>query len=248
VPADERSRAADPLSRADWRALLERGEADVEGRMPWSSNVTLLVTLRLDGSEGRAVYKPRAGERPLWDFAGGLFRREVAAYELSRALSLDVVPETVLRHDLPFGTGSLQRFVDADFEQHYFTLLESPSAEVQEALRRLAGYDLLANNADRKGGHVLIDDEGHLWGIDNGLCFHPDPKLRTVMWDFAGDPLPAEVLAACEQLATRLPRPLTTLLSDAEQAALRRRARRLLAAPRFPEPADDYRAYPWPLV
>jgi uncharacterized repeat protein (TIGR03843 family) len=246
VPANERSRAADPLSRDEWRALLERGAAEVEGRMPWSSNVTLLVTLRLDGLERRAVYKPRDGERPLWDFPGGLFRREVAAYELSRLLDLDVVPETVLRHDLPFGTGSLQRFVDADFEQHYFTLLELP--ERGEDLRRLAGYDLLANNADRKGGHVLIDAGEHLWGIDNGLCFHPEPKLRTVMWDFAGEALPAEVIAACEALSGRVPRSLEPLLSDRERVALRGRARRLLGERRFPEPDEGHRAYPWPLV
>ncbi len=246
MPADERSRAADPLSRDDWRALLERGDADVEGRMPWSSNVTLLVTLRLDGLERRAIYKPKAGERPLWDFPDGLFRREVAAYELSRVLDLDLVPETVLRHDLPYGTGSLQRFVDADFEQHYFTLLDRPAAG--DSLRRLAGYDLLLNNADRKGGHVLIDAEDHLWGIDNGLCFHPQPKLRTVMWDFAGERLPPEVVAACEALAGRVPGSLEPLLSGAERAALRQRGRRLLSSRCFPEPDEDSRAYPWPLV
>lgn len=246
MPANERSRAADPLSRDDWRALLERGEAEVEGRMPWSSNVTLLVTLRLEGIERRAIYKPKDGERALWDFPDGLFRREVAAYELSRLLDLDVVPETVLRHDLPFGTGSLQRFVDADFEQHYFTLLELP--ERGEALRRLAGYDLIINNADRKGGHVLIDAEEHLWGIDNGLCFHRQPKLRTVMWDFAGERLPAEVVTACEALAGRVPRSLEQLLSEEERQALRQRARHLLGSRRFPAPDEGSRAYPWPLV
>jgi uncharacterized repeat protein (TIGR03843 family) len=250
VPAHERSRAADPLNadlgRDGWHALLERGEVQVEGRMPWSSNITLLVTVRLGAVERRAVYKPKAGERPLWDFPDGLFRREVAAYELSRVLSLDVVPETVLRHDLPYGTGSLQRFVEADFEQHYFTLLELP--ERAEALRRIAGYDLLANNADRKGGHVLIDAAGHLWGIDNGLCFHPQPKLRTVMWDFAGEALPGEIVAACEALAGRVARSLESLLSEREIAALRQRARRLLGSRRFPEPDESTRAYPWPPV
>ncbi len=246
MSADERPRATGPLSREGWTELLERGDAEVEGRMPWSSNITLLVTLRLGGEKRQAVYKPLGGERSLWDFPDGLFRREVAAYELARAVGIDVVPETVLRHDLPFGTGSLQRLVEADYAQHYFTLLED--AAKGAALRLIAGLDLLANNADRKGGHVLVDSAGHLWGIDNGLCFHPEPKLRTVMWDFAGEQLPGEVVAAAEALSRRVPRSLERLLSDPERAAIRRRARRLVADPCFPEPPESSRAYPWPLV
>ncbi len=229
-----------------WLELLEAGEVEVEGRMPWSSNVTLLAVVRLGGRSERAIYKPAAGERPLADFPDGLYRREVAAYELSSALELSVVPETVLRADAPFGPGSLQRFVEADFEQHYFSLVEDP--ELRDALRLVAGFDLLANNADRKGGHLLLDAERHVWGIDNGLCFHRAPKLRTVMWDFAGEQLPEAVLSGCEQLQREVPPRLSALLEQAEVASLVARARRLLERPRFPEPEGDRRPYPWPLV
>jgi hypothetical protein len=249
VPEDERSPSAPDLNdgrREEWLSLLEAGDIEVEGRMPWSSNATLLVTVRLAGREMRAIYKPGDGERPLWDFPDGLFRREIAAYELSEALGFSIVPETVMRSEAPYGAGSLQRFVDADFEQHYFTLLERPSAA--PALRLLAGFDLLANNADRKGGHVLIDADGHIWGIDHGLCFHPAPKLRTVMWDFAGEELPAPVLAACERVLDDMPERLRPLLVPAELRGLGRRARELLGSRRFPEPDLDDRPYPWPLV
>ena len=246
MPPDERSPAAADLSGDDWLELLSSGELEVEGRMPWSSNVTLLCTLRKGGIERRAIYKPAGGERPLWDFPGGLFRREVAAYELSAALGLSVVPETVLRSDAPFGEGSLQRFIDADFAQHYFSLLEDPSC--LEDLRRVAGFDVLANNADRKGGHLLLDAAGRIWGIDNGLCFHPAPKLRTVMWDFAGDEVPAEVFDACSLLESSLPDVLSSLLAPEECAALQGRAGSLRRSGRFPAPHDDHRAYPWPLV
>ena len=254
MPEDERTpRAADVTSASgeagrasEWLALLEAGDVEVEGRMPWSSNATLLVTVRLAGREARAVYKPGAGEQPLWDFPDGLFRREVAAYELSVATGLDVVPETVLRAEAPYGVGSLQRFVDADFSQHYFTLLDE--ARHGEALRRVAGFDLLVNNADRKGGHVLLGPDGHIWGIDNGLCFHPAPKLRTVMWDFAGEEVPCAVLEACEAVVREVPPRLGPLLASEEVDGLVRRAVELLEAPRFPEPDLEGRPYPWPLV
>ncbi|HUY30617.1 MAG TPA: SCO1664 family protein [Acidimicrobiales bacterium] len=228
------------------RALLEAGDVEVEGRMPWSSNVTLLVTVRLGTDSTRAIYKPAAGEEPLWDFPGGLFRREVAAYELSVAMGLDVVPETVLRAEAPFGEGSLQAFVDADFSEHYFSLLEQPRHAA--GLRLVAGFDLVANNADRKGGHVLVDGDGHVWGIDNGLCFHRAPKLRTVMWDFAGEPLPDAVVAGCRELARAVPARLEALLEPDELDGLAGRARALLGEPRFPEPDPAGRPYPWPLV
>lgn len=238
--------SARPDRPGDRLALLEAGDLEVEGQMPWSSNVTLLVTVRLGSESSRAIYKPAAGEEPLWDFPGGLCRREVAAYELSVAMGLEVVPATVLRAEAPYGEGSLQAFVDADFEEHYFSLLERPAHAA--ALRVIAGFDLVANNADRKGGHVLVDADGHLWGIDNGLCFHRAPKLRTVMWDFAGEPVPAEVLAGCRELVRAVPERLVPLLAAEEVAAVRARAAALLAAPRFPEPDPAGRPYPWPLV
>ncbi len=230
----------------DWLRLLSTGTVTILGQMPWSSNATFLVEVRDDELEGRAIYKPRQGERPLRDFPGGLYRREVAAYELSVASGLEVIPETVERGDGPLGPGSLQRFIDADFAEHYFTLMESGLHGAE--LRLIAGFDLLANNADRKGGHLLIDEAGKIWGIDNGLCFHVHNKLRTVMWDFVDEELPDRVLTACESVLRDLPRRLVDLLDHSEVIALRERAAYYLEHRIFPTPDDDYRAYPWPLV
>ena len=246
MPEDERPPPAADLSGPAWLELLAEGELEVLGRLPWSSNYSFLAMVRLRGIEQRAVYKPGRGERPLWDYPGGLFRREVAAYELSAALALGIVPETVLRLEGPHGEGSVQRFVDADFAEHYFTLLNEPLHHAQ--LRRIAAFDLLINNGDRKGGHLIVDWESRIWGIDHGLCFHVEGKLRTVMWDFAGEELPAEVLAGCELVVDSIPDPVAALLEGDECAALRRRAVRLLRKPLFPSPREDHRAYPWPLV
>ena len=256
--------------------LLRTGDLVIEGRMPWSSNATFLCELHEPGRRpdgglppddgeggddedggdadpidttarplGRAIYKPHAGERPLWDFPDGLYRREVAAYELARAIGWDVVPPTVAR-DGPFGVGSAQWFIDADFEQHHFTLIED---EVHhEQLMRLCAFDIVANSTDRKGGHVLIDGDGHLWGIDNGLCLHAEFKLRTVIWEFGGEPLPAEVVEdLCAFLDRPLPDALAELLDPLERDALRTRARALVAEGRFPIDHSGQRV-PWPLV
>ena len=178
-----------------------------------------------------------------------LYRREVAAYELAAFLGWDVIPRTVLR-DGDYGIGSVQTFVDADFEEHYFTLLEKrPDTHVH--LRTLATLDVLANNADRKGGHILFDPtDSTIWGIDNGLCFHEDYKLRTVMWDFAGEKIPKELRPDLQRLAETPAGslgPLDDLLSDDEIAVLLQRAQRLTDRPVFPSPRNDH-AYPWPLV
>ncbi|MBO0747703.1 MAG: SCO1664 family protein [Acidimicrobiaceae bacterium] len=226
--------------------MLMRGKIEVQGRMPWSSNGTFLVTVTYAEVEVAAIYKPGRGERPLWDFPDGLYRREVAAFELARQLGWNMVPETVLRHDAPLGEGSLQRFVDADFEQHYFTLLEEERHH--PALRRMATFDLVANNADRKGGHCLLDRESEIWGIDHGLCFHTESKIRTVIWDFAGEPIDDNLVRDLERFDRHGPsRELRALLHDDEVEAMVRRVRRLLARPRFPEPRSG-RPYPWPLV
>ncbi len=248
MPEDERPPAPAHLSGPAWLELLATGELEVEGRLPWSSNYSFLVTVRgLEGSgQQRGVYKPGRGERPLWDYPGGLFRREVAAFELSAALGLDIVPETVLRPAGPHGVGSVQRFIDADFAEHYFTLLNE--SRHHDQLRRVAAFDLLLNNGDRKGGHLLRDWEGRIWAIDHGLCFHVESKLRTVMWDFAGEELPPEVLSGCELIVREVPERVGAVLELDESDALRRRAVALLRKPRFPSPRDDYRAYPWPLV
>ncbi|HWJ97044.1 MAG TPA: SCO1664 family protein, partial [Acidimicrobiales bacterium] len=183
--------------------------------------------------------------RPLWDFPDGLFRREVAAYELASAIGWDVVPPTVGRGG-PFGEGSVQLFIDADFEQHHFTLVEDESNHPQ--LMRMCAFDIVANSTDRKGGHVLVDGAGHLWGIDNGLCLHAEFKLRTVIWEFGGEPLPADLADDLVAFLDRpLPEPLAALLDPLERDALRTRARALVAEGRFPVDPTGHRV-PWPLV
>src|SRR5262245_46572380 len=216
--------------------------------MRWSSNATFLVEARAGATVMRAIYKPRRGERPLWDFPEGtLCHREVAAYELSAALGWDIVPVTILR-DGPLGEGALQQFVEHDPEEHYFTLLDGR----EDRFRQFAVFDVLANNTDRKGGHCLHDvADDTVMGIDHGLTFHPAWKLRTVIWDFAGEPV-ADVLRddVCRAvdalrdggLRDRLGRHLT----DVELEAVEYRARAMLDEG-LPYP-DDYRSTPWPLV
>jgi uncharacterized repeat protein (TIGR03843 family) len=226
--------------------VLARGALTVKGRLPGSSNATLLVEAELDGETTLAVYKPVRGERPLWDFPRGLYRRELAAWHLSEALGWGLVPLTIPREDAPYGEGSLQLFVAADFEQHYFTLRED--ARHHDRLRRICAFDLVANNADRKSGHCLLAEDGTIYAIDNGLCFHVEPKLRTVIWDFAGEPVPPPILADLQRLAARpLPAPLTDLLDPDERRVLLRRARALVKTGCFPTDTIG-RGYPWPLV
>jgi uncharacterized repeat protein (TIGR03843 family) len=238
VPADELT--------AERLAVLREGTIELVGRMPYSSNATFLVELCHDGRPAQAIYKPVRGERPLWDFEPGLHRREVAAYLLSEALGIDLVPPTVVRPDAPAGEGSLQWFVDIDVRQHYFTILEA-RPELHDRLREVAVFDLLANNTDRKSGHVLIDVEDHVWGIDHGLCFAASFKLRTVVWDFGGEPVPERMLAAVESLAEDVPPALAALLDGDEVEALRERAKWVLDHPVFPVDTSG-RRYPWPLV
>lgn len=229
---------------------LSEGTVQPQGRFLWGSNYSFLVCVRGPVGEVRAVYKPTRGERPLWDFPPGtLAAREVAAYLTSRALGWDLVPPTVMRHDGPAGPGSLQLYVEADPERHYFTF----SAEEKERLRPAAVFDALINNADRKGGHVLLAPDGHLWLIDHGVCFHEQDKLRTVIWDFAGQAIPPALLDDVQGFRLRLTRDdrlraeLARLLAPAELAALERRAARLIRERRFPLPGAS-RPYPWPLV
>jgi uncharacterized repeat protein (TIGR03843 family) len=225
--------------------LLAGGVVEVKGRMPWSSNGTFLVEVSEGDETTLAVYKPGRGERPLWDFPRGLYRREAAAWELSEMLGWGVVPETIVR-DGPLGEGSVQRFVEADFEQHYFTLHEVE--DHHDALRTICAFDLIANNTDRKSGHCLITADGRIYGIDNGLCFHPDPKVRTVIWEFGGEDVPDHLLADVERLLGELPGRLLGLLDEEEVDGVRRRAEHLLLTRQFPE-ADPYsHCYPWPLV
>ena len=254
APGDETDVAAEDGATCDPAngdlavdALLD-GEMEIEGRMPWSSNATFLVTLRLGDATARGIYKPHRGERPLWDFPSGLWQREVATYELAAFLGWNVIPRTVKRGG-DFGLGSVQTFVDADFSQQYFTILES-LPDTHDQLRTLATLDIIANNADRKGGHVLIDGTNTIWGIDNGLCFHEEPKLRTVMWDFAGDMIPRRLRDDIERLTDTAPGSLGALdelLDESEIDMMLKRAQRILKKPTFPNPTSNY-AYPWPLV
>jgi uncharacterized repeat protein (TIGR03843 family) len=226
--------------------ILAHGAVEIIGRMPWSSNATFLVEACLDGSTSRGIYKPHAGERPLWDFPDGLYRREVAAYELSAALGWEVVPLTIVRDDLPHGIGSLQRFVEADFEQHYFTLLDDEATHPQ--LRRMAVFDIVSNNTDRKGGHCLVDADGHIWGIDNGLSFHAEFKLRTVIWDFAGESIAPELLVDLQRLVDDgLPDEVASLMGTFERDAVLTRARAVIREGELPFD-ETGRRYPWPLV
>lgn len=234
---------ADPTSALD---LLGRGDITVKGRMPRSSNATFLVELALDGATALAVYKPEQGERPLWDFPPGLFRREIAAYLLSEALGWGLVPPTAPRGDGPLGEGSLQLFVAADFRQHYFTLVEA--GEHHATLQRICLFDLVANNADRKSGHCLLVPDDRIYAIDNGLTFHAEPKLRTVIWDFGGEPIaPALQEDLRRVLSDDLPPALAELLDPDEQRALKRRARGLLRTGQYPVDKSGLR-YPWPLI
>ncbi len=242
---------ANSLSLDEISGLLTRGEIEAEGLIPWSSNAILLVTVRGGDGQTRAIYKPQRGERPLWDFeAGTLGKREVAAYLVSRALGWELVPPTVLREG-PYGLGSLQWFVDAQEDEHFFTIRDRPGYAAR--LRQLAAFDVITNNADRKSGHCLLDQTGHLWAIDNALTFHVEPKLRTVIWDYAGQPLPGparrslEALGEALRLGSALSQELQRLLSPDEMDALRRRVRRFVRAGRYPQPGPGP-AVPWPLV
>ena len=230
--------------------LLESGPIEVLGLLPYSSNYTFLARVG-DGTDSTlAVYKPRRGEQPLWDFpTGTLAPREVAAYLVSEAAGWGLVPPTVLREVGPLGPGSLQHFVEHDPERHYLVLME----ERRSDLEVFAAFDIVINNADRKSGHVLEDGAGRLWAVDHGLTFHPEPKLRTVIWTYAGEAVAPGLLDSISRLADALSPDgqlgvaIEQLLGEEARAATLARAEGLLAAKRFPEPSTD-RPLPWPLV
>ena len=224
--------------------LLEHGDVRVLGRILWSSNATFLVELRHDDGSHRAIYKPTRGERPLWDFQPGLHRRELAAFALSEAIGLCAVPATVVR-DGPLGEGSFQWFVEADQEEHYFTIFEQ-HPELHDQLRAIAVFDLIANNTDRKSGHCLLEGP-KVWAIDHGLCFAADFRLRTVIWEFAGEPIPDDLRALADSVRRSVPLEVATLLTDEEVAATRARAGVIADDGCFPVDPTGSR-YPWPLV
>lgn len=219
--------------------------------IPWGSNYTFITALRAeDGSTCLGVYKPRRGEAPLRDFPSGtLFLREVAAFEFARLLGWNLVPPTVAREDGPHGIGSMQLYVEPvrDSSGRFDQLRTTRVLDLQ----RMAVFDLLLNNADRKGGHCLLDVRGQLWGIDHGLTFHPVPKLRTVIWDYCGEPIPPPLVAELQAVRDDPGRveciqdTLAQYLSPREVEALLERWDRLLANPCYPL-LDPYRNVPWP--
>jgi len=213
--------------------------------MPHSSNATFLVAVQCDETSFQAIYKPLRGERPLWDFEPGLHRREIAAYMLSQAMGISMVTPTVLREG-QLGEGSLQHFIDADVEQHYFTIFEQRE-DLHDQLRAMCVFDIVANNTDRKAGHCLLGLDDKVWGIDHGVCFAADFKLRTVIWEFGGEPLPDHLRAAIEPLIETVPLNIATLLSSDEVSALQERVQWLCEGGAFPIDRSGSR-YPWPLV
>lgn len=254
------------------RQLIAHGTLDVEGRLVDASNVTLYCTVDLDGMCAHAVYKPVSGERPLWDFPDGtLAGREVATYLLSDASGLGSVPPTVLR-DGPYGMGMVQLWVETSDEElidirapddvpdgwrvvlHAHDRLGEPAVLTHAdhpGVRDLAILDVIANNTDRKGGHVLAGADGRVYGVDHGICLHAEPKLRTVLWGWIGEALPEEAVgklaALPEKIYGGLGDELAAHLTGLEISAIAERAETLVTAGVFPQPGDEWRAIPWPL-
>jgi hypothetical protein len=239
-------RAGRPVSDAS--DLIARGEMRLLGLMPRASNYTFLAEISGSGEVVRVVYKPRSGEAPLWDFPDGtLCNREVAAYILARGLGWPSLPPTVIR-DGPHGEGAVQLFVESAPSEHFFTLREKRADD----FRRLAAFDVIANNADRKSGHCLLAPDGTIWAIDHGVCFSVQAQLRTVIWDFAGEPLPPDVLDVVGKVVGELRAggmrdEMLEHLETEEVDATATRAEMLAESGRFPMPGPG-RAFPWPPV
>jgi uncharacterized repeat protein (TIGR03843 family) len=229
--------------------LLREGRVTVEGRLVEASNTTLYCSVEHEGVAAACVYKPVAGERPLWDFPDGtLAEREVAAYEVSVATGWTVVPPTVYR-DGPLGPGMVQLWIDVDDAVDIVALVRGSTSE---QLRRIAVFDSVINNADRKGGHLLPTRAGHIYGVDHGISFHVEPKLRTLLWQWAGEPLPEDAVnVLCElrgALDNRLGERLHALLTTREVRRTIRRVDQLLSQQQHPMPSADRPAIPWPPI
>jgi uncharacterized repeat protein (TIGR03843 family) len=233
--------------------VLATGEMEERGLLPYSSNYSFLVTVDDGEVQLPAVYKPRRGENPLWDFpTGTLCQRETAAFEVSNTLGWDLVPPTVLREGTR-GVGSIQFFIECDPDVHYFTMRED--ARYTQALRRLALFDYIVNNADRKSGHCLFGYDDQLWAIDHGICFHQEYKLRTVIWEFSDECIADDLLENLLALQRTLAQPkselnqrLKPLISTRERAALCTRLEQLLQSRRYPAPLPYQRNHPWPPI
>ncbi len=247
------AQSSQPLSVNKVLDFLVHGQIEAQDYLPWGSNDTFLVTIKHNELESLAVYKPREGERPLWDFPDGtLCQREVAAFVVSQMLGWLIVPPTVLR-DGPHGVGMLQFYINCDPNEHYFTLRDDD--KFTDQFQKIVLFDLLINNADRKSGHCLRDETNHIWAIDHGVCFAIEPKLRTVMWDYAGQPIPIELQNDLKSFRARLIDPahkstqaLAQLIDRRELTALKRRTDQLIESDCFPAPRPGYRQIPWPPV
>ena len=222
---------------------FQHGDLELKGQFTLGSNYTFFVDVTYQDQTYPAVYKPTQGEQPLWDFeTNTLALREVAAYVVSEALDFHIVPFTMLREDGPYGRGSLQQFIEHDPNYHYFTFSDEDKAKLQPVVL----FDLLTNNADRKGGHVFFDDKTNkLYAIDHGICFHEEDKLRTVLWDFGGQQIPDDLISRLS-LNPSLLTELEPYLSPNEISALQSRADSIIQSGIFPHQPQDRRAIPWP--
>ena len=231
--------------------ILKNGEMTIDGQFSWGSNFTLLCSVVLEKESIPAVYKPARGERPLWDFPEEtLGKRETAAYLISEAGGWHMVPPTIYRTDAPEGEGSLQYFIPHDSEITYFSL----SAAEKQSLQTVVLFDLVINNTDRKGGHILRDKDLNYWLIDHGVSFHQTPKLRTVVWDFAGQPISDSLLEQLSALKGKLKnsfelsKSLLDYISVEELQAMHERISLVLETGIFPLPGEEVYPYPWPPV
>jgi len=231
------------ITQDELKQAFQHGDLELKGQFTLGSNYTFLVEVTYQDQVYPAVYKPTQGEQPLWDFeTNTLALREVAAYVVSEALDFHIVPFTMLREDGPYGRGSLQQFIEHDPNYHYFTFSDEDKAKLQP----IVIFDLLTNNADRKGGHVFFDDKTNkLYAIDHGICFHEYDKLRTVLWDFGGQQIPDDLIARLS-LSPNLLADLEPYLSPNEISALQSRADSIIKAGIFPHQPQDRRAIPWP--
>ena len=231
------------ISPTKLHQAFQRGDLEIKGQFTFGSNYTFLVEVTYEDQVIPAVYKPTKGEQPLWDFEENtLALREVAAYLVSERLGFHIVPFTTLREEGPYGAGSLQQFIEHDPNYHYFNF----TPEDKLLLKPVALFDLLINNADRKGGHVFFEEKTRrLFAIDHGICFHEDDKLRTVLWDFGGQAIPDDLLSRLD-LNPSLLADLQPYLSPGEILALQSRADSILQRKVFPRQPRDRRVIPWP--
>jgi len=226
----------------DKHLVITEGELVVEGRFVDASNATLFAIAKLGNDEVKVIYKPIAGERPLWDFPdGNLAQRERAAYVISEALGLHIVPFTILR-DGPFGPGSVQEWIEMDEE---FDVVAFASAQTPQ-LRKMVLLDAIINNTDRKYGHILVDAAGSIYGCDHGVTFHADPKLRTVLWQWAGEELSVDEIAVLNESLMMAETILGELITVDEITALKERASQMIDSGTFPYPSDEWPSIPWP--